>query len=125
MKCRKCGHINPNGAVECEACAVIFKDIRRDPVQTGPTVCSWNDHGRACPSRGIITVGAGWYCREHWDRLHGRKPEGTGNYVAKPVPRTVYAQRWDGWYEKWLVERDRKRRMPDLSDLVGEEAGQA
>lgn len=131
-KCRKCGHINSPSDTECASCGVQFKDLRRE-TGSGQVTCAWSDFGRPCVCRGIINTTGQWYCREHWERLRGGKPTGTGNYTV-PYVRSKHAEQWDAWYPQWLARRDRRRlpnpivREPGMDDeleaLVPDEAGQ-
>lgn len=137
MKCPQCHTQNASGATECDGCGVVFKDTRRAATvrPDGPQLCTWTEFGRSCPERGIINTGR-WLCREHWERSRNLEPAGTGNYPVESQ-RSLEMHRWDGWYEDWLIRRDRKRQLPnplperepgsddDFADLVPEEVGQA
>ena len=134
-KCPQCHQSNEVSATECSNCGVIFAHARRARAESSsaPATCAWSDLGRPCPCRGIINTTGQWYCREHWERLNGGKPAGTGNYTV-PYVRSKHAAQWDAWYPQWLARRDRRRlpnpivREPgmddDLEALVPEEVGQ-
>lgn len=137
MKCPQCFTLNLATATECERCGVQFRDLQRSrqSLPAGPITCGWDDHGRACPSRGIVNTDGRWMCREHWESMQCLKPAGRGNYPVRSG-RSAWMDRWKGSQERWIARRDRKLPKPavldrepgcddDLDELVAEEAGQA
>jgi hypothetical protein len=65
---------------------------------TGPTMCDWNEHGAACPHRGILSPGnlghGPWYCREHFYELRGypdMKAEGLHGIRLTKTPLHSFA----------------------------------
>jgi hypothetical protein len=113
-------------------------------------MCAWNDHGRCCPCKGIISSttngGGSWYCREHWESINDRTPTERGNALPVHQARTArpgveVAKRRElppliQWAEGETYEQFRRRaraeryeREPgeddELADLVPEAAGQA
>ena len=77
-KCPKCHATNHASATECTLCGVQFADLNRErglkTTSKNVKYCEWNDHGKTCDFRGIIsstTNGDGaFYCREHWQKLN-------------------------------------------------------
>lgn len=102
MKCPQCHTKNQPGATECDSCGVVFRHLNRaeSAKQAGAVViCAWNDQGRRCPSRGIIsnaTDGSGpWYCREHSAKLHGVPIEGVmGNSIPASRSQSLATVAW-------------------------------
>ena len=99
MKCPKCGHINLQGATECDSCGVQFVDIRagRGSRANNDKIdrrCPFNDHGNICGLVGSLsdsTNGQGpWYCSKHFWKLKGW-PERAGK--GEHVP---FRDRWYG-----------------------------
>lgn len=133
MRCPKCGAANAAGSSECGTCAVQFKDMRRSDGRQFAATCAWDDHGHLCQHAGIINTTGSWYCREHWMRLSGLKPEGRGNYYEAPR-QSSRAAKWNAWNDARLSKRVKAPKLPisrepgcddDLSALVPEEVGQA
>ena len=106
-QCPKC-----HGILEDDGTCACGYGVKRRAVgkqeYSGPSLCSWYDHGADCPCRGIINSTGQWYCREHWERLQGLAPGGNGNYVPEPSGRSLAMKQWDGWFDKWKARRDRK-----------------
>ena len=115
-KRKKCGTINSPGDAECSGCGVILAHTRRGEERSeGPILCSWNDYGRGCHERGILSFGAGWYCREHQARLEGREPECIGNGL--PPAKHSRPEKFAGW--EWNAKLKRLVRV-DSNELAGQ-----
>ena len=112
-ECPKChGLLEDDGSCSCgygvkRRSAVIPSKPAGDGL-TGQT-CAWSDYGRSCPSRGTVsstTNGSGsWYCREHWERLDNREPDGLGNHPVARTARSLEMRKWDGWVYNPSVRR--------------------
>ena len=70
--CMKCGHPNAVDAVECEKCAVVFKDIRgKERAHHIPDSCEYTtatqERCRYPATMSPSTNGSGpWFCRFHF-----------------------------------------------------------
>lgn len=154
-ECPKChGLLEDDGTCSCGYGVKRRADRQQQQqISSVPILCSFNDQGRGCQCRGIIsstTNGSGqWFCREHWETVHGREPGCLGN-APWPIPKRPTVQphvkpRSAGtlrpmvdWQEgeDYRAFRERVRethaargeqpREPGADDdLVPEEAGQA
>ena len=100
-QCGRCGEFNSSTAKECKDCGVPFGEIRESRRQM-PTTCGFVAEGMKCGHIGILsegTTGEGsWYCREHWDVVHGVPTTVRGN--ALPA-RTIRAGQPTWEYSGW------------------------
>lgn len=104
-QCGRCGEYNAFEARECKDCGVPFAPGRESGRKSEPTTCGFVAHGQTCQHRGVMsegTTGEGaWYCREHWDVVHGVPTTVRGNALP---PRTIKEgqPRWE--YSGWHID---------------------
>lgn len=128
MQCPKChGLLEDDGTCSC-GYGVRARQRRLEQAPAKPSdgftgqSCAFNDHGRDCTYRGVLsttTNGSGqWYCREHWEVINHRVPEGKGNYL--PAKKKTPSP-WDGWkYNSYTKRLEKEIDLSQFDDVLPE-----